>query len=199
MPPLLDNKNPASPSVFRPAALLREARRQKRLPNVDVPAICVLDPDGDIVRSLRTEGRSKPFENWPCYHTQLDAFELGGQTVGIVGCAVGAPFAVLIAEELFECGCRSNGSAETIDAADPHPTRIMNSRRLIAAPGSSGQSIVQRQTGGLEAAVLCRVRVISRHSGRTSECPLYPQKQTSSKSRVRVSSVPKCDIGEVSF
>jgi hypothetical protein len=94
MPPLLDNKNPASPSVFRPAALLREARRQKRLPNVDVPAICVLDPDGDIVRSLRTEGRSKPFENWPCYHTQLDAFELGGQTVGIVGCAVGAPFAV---------------------------------------------------------------------------------------------------------
>jgi hypothetical protein len=32
----------------------------------------------------------------------LDAFELAGQTVGIVGYAVGAPFAVLIAEELFE-------------------------------------------------------------------------------------------------
>src|SRR4051812_23529952 len=29
MSPLLDQKNPSSPSVFRPAALLREARRQK--------------------------------------------------------------------------------------------------------------------------------------------------------------------------
>jgi hypothetical protein len=27
MPPLLDNKNPSSQSVFRPAALLRVARR----------------------------------------------------------------------------------------------------------------------------------------------------------------------------
>jgi uridine phosphorylase len=33
-------------------------------------------------------------------------FELGGETVGIVGCVVGAPFAVLVAEELFACGCR---------------------------------------------------------------------------------------------
>ena len=73
MPPLLDNKNPSSPSVFRPAALLREARRQKGIPIVNVPAICILDPDGDIVRRLRKEGRSKPFEGWPCYHTQLDA------------------------------------------------------------------------------------------------------------------------------
>src|SRR6266540_2058317 len=106
MPPLLDNKDPSSPSVFRPAALLREARRQKGLTDVEVPAICILDPDGDMVRRLRKEGRSKPFEGWPCYHSQLDAFELAGQTVGIVGCAVGAPFAVLIAEELFASGCR---------------------------------------------------------------------------------------------
>ena len=80
MPPLLDNKDPSSPSVFRPAALLREARRQKGLTDVEVPAICILDPDGDMVRRLRNEGRSKPFEGWPCYHTQLDAFELAGQT-----------------------------------------------------------------------------------------------------------------------
>src|SRR5260370_18248223 len=106
MPPLLDNKNPSSPSVFRPAALLREARRQKGLTNVEVPATCILDPDGDIVRRLRRESRSRPFESWPCYHTQLDTLELAGQTVGIIGCAVGAPFAVLIAEELFASGCR---------------------------------------------------------------------------------------------
>jgi len=106
MPPLLDNKNPSSPSVFQPATLLREARRQKGLSAATVPDVCILDPDGDIVRRLRKDGRSKPFDGWPCYHTQLDAFELAGQTVGIVGCAVGAPFAVLIAEELFASGCR---------------------------------------------------------------------------------------------
>jgi len=133
MPPLLDNKNPSSPSVFRPAALLREARRQKGIPSVNVPAICILDPDGDIVRRLRKEGRSKPFEGWPCYHTQLDAFELAAQTVGIVGCAVGAPFAVLIAEELFECGCRlllSVTSAGQIVPAGPTPYFVIIDRAL---------------------------------------------------------------------
>jgi uridine phosphorylase len=103
---ILDNKEPSSPSVFRPEALLREARRQKALAAVDVPAICILDPDGDNVRQLRREGRSKPFDGWPCYHTALDAFTLAGREVGIVGCAVGASFAVLIAEQLFASGCR---------------------------------------------------------------------------------------------
>src|SRR5207247_1529364 len=105
MSPLLDNKHPSSPSVFRPAALLREARRQKGIAAADVPSVCVLDPDGDIVRRLRHAGQARPFDGWPCYHTQLDAFTLAGQAVGIVGCAVGAPFAVLVAEELFASGC----------------------------------------------------------------------------------------------
>jgi hypothetical protein len=30
--------------------LLREARRQKGLPSAAVPEVCILDPDGDIVR-----------------------------------------------------------------------------------------------------------------------------------------------------
>jgi hypothetical protein len=131
--PLLDNKNPSSPSVFRPAALLRKARRQKGIPIVDVPAICILDPDGDIVRRLRKDGRSKSFEGWPCYHTQLDAFELAGQTVGIIGCAVGAPFAVLIAEELLESGCRlllSVTSAGQIVPAGPTPYFVIIDRAL---------------------------------------------------------------------
>ena len=41
MPSILKSKNTAAPSVFRPAALLREARRQKNLPAADVPAICI--------------------------------------------------------------------------------------------------------------------------------------------------------------
>ena len=99
--PLLKNKSPETASVFSPDALLREARRQKRLAPLDVPAICIFDPDGDILRHLRNSGRAVRFDAWPCYHTDLYTFRLGGQTVGIIGCVVGAPFAVLIAEELF--------------------------------------------------------------------------------------------------
>jgi uridine phosphorylase len=132
MPPILSNKSPSAPSVFQPAALLREARRQKNLPAADVPAVCILDPDGDIVRRLRAEGRARPFA-WPCYHTQLDAFELAGETVGIIGCAVGAPFAVLIAEELFARGCRlllSLTSAGQIVPAGAPPYFVIIDRAL---------------------------------------------------------------------
>lgn len=104
--PILDNKNPAASSVFEPAALLREARRQKELSLADVPALCILDPDGDIVRRLKKSGQAKLSDKWPCYHTELYEFPLAGKTAGIIGCAVGAPFAVLVAEELFACGCR---------------------------------------------------------------------------------------------
>ena len=105
-PPILDHKHPTSPSVFEPAALLREARRQKGITNGEVPPVCILDPDGDIVRWMRQSGRAQPFAEWPCYHTELDTFSLAGQTVGIVGRVVGASFATLVAEELFASGCR---------------------------------------------------------------------------------------------
>jgi uridine phosphorylase len=131
--PLSDNKNPSSPSVFLPTALLREARRQKRLAPADVPAVCVLDPDGDIVRRLRQTNRAQLFESWPCYHTALYRFTLSGQTVGIIGCAVGAPFAVLVAEELFASGCQlllSVTSAGQIVAAGPAPYFVIIDRAL---------------------------------------------------------------------
>jgi len=105
VPPLLDNKSPTAKSVFDPSALLREARRQKGLATANVPSICVLDPDGDIVRRLKATGQAQLAKDWPCYHTELYTFAIGSQAVGIVGCAVGAPFAVLVAEELFACGC----------------------------------------------------------------------------------------------
>ena len=131
--PLRDNKSPSSPSIFQPAALLREARRQKRLATVDVPVLCILDPDGDIVRRLRQTGQAQPFPNWPCYHTALDTFTLVDRTVGIVGCAVGAPFAVLIAEELFASGCQllvSITSAGQVTPAGPTPYFVIIDRAL---------------------------------------------------------------------
>lgn len=105
-PPILSHKHYAAPSEFTPENLLREARRQKRLPATSVPAVCVLDPDGDIVRTLVATKRAKHDPAWACYHTQLYRLIEAGTEIGIIGCAVGAAFAVLVAEELFVSGCR---------------------------------------------------------------------------------------------
>ena len=131
--PILDNKDHRSPSVFDTKALLREARRQKRLSAETVPAVCVLDPDGDIVRHLKQGGQAKPAAGWPCYHTDLYTFALAGRTVGIVGCAVGASFAVLVAEQLFASGCEllvSLTSAGQIVPAGPTPYFVIIDRAL---------------------------------------------------------------------
>jgi uridine phosphorylase len=119
--------------VFEPGALLREARRQKQLRATGMPEICVLDPDGDIVRMLRRSGVSAASSDWPCYHTELDTFRLGGRTAGIVGRAVGASFAVLVAEQLFASGCRlllSVTSAGQIVPAGPPPYFVVIDRAL---------------------------------------------------------------------
>ncbi len=71
-----------------------------------MPDVCLLDPDGDIVRRVKAERRARRHDGWVCYHTDLYVFEADGLTLGVVGCAVGASFAVLVAEELFASGCR---------------------------------------------------------------------------------------------
>jgi uridine phosphorylase len=122
-PPILAGKAYEAASVFEPANLLREARRQKGLPQADVPEICLLDPDGDILRALRRAGRAAPSPGWACYHTELFEFEHERVRFGIIGCAVGASFAVLLAEELFVSGCRfliSMTSAGQIAAPRKH-------------------------------------------------------------------------------
>jgi uridine phosphorylase len=105
-PPILAQKHYSTPSAFTPENLLREARRQKRIDGATIPAVCLLDPDGDIVRSLIAKGQARIDPAWACYHTQLYSFTYAGMTFGVVGCAVGASFAVLIAEEMFASGCK---------------------------------------------------------------------------------------------
>src|SRR5262249_220012 len=137
--PILDNKDPDAPSVFEPAVLMREARRQKGLSLAQIPALCILDPDGDIVRRLRKSGQANLSRNCPCYHTELYEFWLAGETAGIIGCAVGAPFAVLIAEELFSCGCRlliSLTSAGQINSVG-HPPYFVIIDRALRDEGTS--------------------------------------------------------------
>jgi uridine phosphorylase len=103
--PLLHAKAYDQPSVFQPANLLREGRRQRGRPDIAVPAVCLLDPDGDIVRHLTATGKAAEHPGWACYHTTLWSFDLGGTEVGVIGCAVGASFAVLLAEQLAVSGC----------------------------------------------------------------------------------------------
>jgi uridine phosphorylase len=133
VPPILARKHYAQPSAFTPENLLREARRQKNIANSGIPEICVLDPDGDILRSLLARGEARNHPGWACYHTQLYAFRRGGIEFGIVGCAVGASFAVLIAEEMFASGCKlliSVTSSGQIVPVRPPPYFIIIDRAL---------------------------------------------------------------------
>jgi uridine phosphorylase len=97
--------------VFRPENLLREARRQRHLPEVAVPGVCLLDPDGDVARYLAGPGNGRRHPGWACYHTDMwvTAVPSSGRAqppleIGVVGNAVGASFAVLVAEQLHASG-----------------------------------------------------------------------------------------------
>ncbi len=92
-------------SIFEPANLVREGRRQLGRTDDPVPPVCLLDPDGDVVRHLRRSGSGTLHGGWACYHTELWTTVHDGVTLGVVGCAVGAPFAVLVAEQLAVSGC----------------------------------------------------------------------------------------------
>ena len=124
--PILAGKRHAEDSAFRPENLLREARRQKGLADLKTARVCILDPDGDLVRRLKADGRARLDPAWACYHTELFRFEHEGVEFGIVGCAVGAAFAVLIAEQLFASGCElllsmtSAGQLAEVGAAAPY-------------------------------------------------------------------------------
>jgi uridine phosphorylase len=105
-PPLFSPKRYDEPSRFQVENLLREARRQRGLPDVPVPTVCLLDPDGDVVRHLNRTGQATRESAWACYHSELWVTDRTNGRLGIVPCAVGAPYAVLVAEELHAAGCR---------------------------------------------------------------------------------------------
>ncbi|MCH9734115.1 MAG: nucleoside phosphorylase [Actinomycetia bacterium] len=131
--PLLTPKDYAAQTVFAPANLLREARRQRGLPDIAVPAVGLLDPDGDIVRYLASSGRGRPHPGWACYHTEMWTVDLDGIEIGVVGMAVGAPFAVLVAEQLKASGAEltlSITSAGQISAVEELPCFVLIEKAL---------------------------------------------------------------------
>ncbi len=104
--PIIDHDTAEAP-VFKPGNLLEGARRQKSLADGRVPAGCLLDMDGEIVERLVASGRAAADPAWPCFHTKLYRWKTGDADIGVVGGTVGAPFAVLVAEELFASGCEA--------------------------------------------------------------------------------------------
>jgi len=131
--PLLARQDHSHPSVFLPENLLNEARNQKQLGKAPIPAICLLDPDGDITAFVQRERGAVKSASWACFHSELWEWEEAGRRFGIVGRAVGAPFAVLIAEQLFVSGCEfliSVTSAGAIAEGLPKPSYMLVEKAL---------------------------------------------------------------------
>jgi uridine phosphorylase len=93
-----------SPSAFAPEELVSAVRAARDLPEVAVPAVCVLDFDGDLTDWLVRHGKAAPFEPWACFHTSMYALETDGVRCGIIARTIGGPYAVLIAEQLLVSG-----------------------------------------------------------------------------------------------
>jgi hypothetical protein len=130
--PIIDHDT-GEPAVFEPGNLLDGARRQKGLPERGVPVGCVLDMDGELVERLVASGRADVDPAWPCFHTRLYRWRVGDAEVGIVGGTVGAPFAVLVAEELFASGCEAlvtMSSAGLIASGTAPPLFVLVERAL---------------------------------------------------------------------
>jgi uridine phosphorylase len=152
---ILHRQDHDEPSVFLPAHLLREARRQRTLPDGAVPPICLLDPDGDVVRHLRERGHAHRSPVWACYHTELWETTVGEERIGIVGCAVGAPFAVLVAEQLFVSGCEllvSVSSAGRI-APDLPSSCVVLIEEAIRGEGTSGAYLPPADVASIDPAL----------------------------------------------
>jgi len=167
--PLLDHE-PSELPVFTAENLLEAGRIRKGLPKVTVPAGCLLDFDGELVQHLADTGSADEDSAWPCFHTRLYRWRAGSSEYGVIGGTIGAPFAVLVAEELFALGCRalvSISSAGLVAERFAPPFFLLIDRALrdegtschymppgrYAAADPSLVAAVRRRTDGLSVPV----------------------------------------------
>ena len=153
--PLFASKDYEAPSLLTPQNLLREARRQKGLSEGRVPAICVFDPDGDLVDFLQATGSTRRHLTWACYHTVLDTFVQDEIEYGIIGRVVGAPFAVLVAEELFASGCKLLISITSAGQILPlgQPPYVVLIERVLRDEGTSYHYLLPAPYSHLDPAL----------------------------------------------
>ncbi|MHB9081908.1 MAG: nucleoside phosphorylase [Pirellulaceae bacterium] len=103
--PILNHPT-VEPAVFRPENLLARASEMMGKEQGRLPACCVLDFDGELAPVAVEQFAATPSSVWPCFHTTLLRLEQNGFRMGLIAGTVGAPYAVLVAEQLIACGCR---------------------------------------------------------------------------------------------
>ncbi len=137
-PPLFEH-NHADEPVFLPGNMLESARIQKGLSPLTVPDGCLLDFDGELVDFLVANGKAKLEPSWPCFHTRLYRWHAEEIEYGIIGGTVGAPFAVLVAEELFALGCKAlvTISSAGLIAEDLQPPLFLLIDKALRDEGTS--------------------------------------------------------------
>ena len=152
--PIVDHDT-AEAAVFEPGNLLEGSRRQKGLPQSRVPEGCLLDMDGELVERLAASGRAALDRAWPCFHTKLYRWRTGEMEVGVVGGTVGAPFAVLVAEELFAYGCQAlvSISSAGLVASDRRPPFFVLVERALRDEGTSYHYLPPSQYAEAEPAL----------------------------------------------
>ncbi len=114
-----ERQDHAETTQFHVGDLLREARRQLQRSAEAIPPVAILDPDGDLASYLLRTGQGRRSASWACYHTRLIEAVVDGLRIGIVPCAVGAPFAVLVAEQLVASGAELVLSITSAGQLDP--------------------------------------------------------------------------------
>jgi uridine phosphorylase len=156
--PIIDHDT-TEPAVFEPARLLEGARRQKGLPEGRCPAACLLDMDGELVERLVASGRATVDPTWACFHTKLYRWSVGEAELGVIGGTVGAPFAVLVAEELFASGCEAlvSISSAGLVAADVRPPFFVLIDRALRDEGTSYHYLRPARFADADAALATAV------------------------------------------
>jgi len=96
----------AESSVFLPENLLNRAATMQGKERGPIPPCCVLDFDAELVPVAVEMFGARACDGWACFHTTLLRIERDGFSMGLIAGTVGAPYAVLVAEELIASGCR---------------------------------------------------------------------------------------------
>ena len=135
-----------------------------------MPPICILDPDGDLARHLQETGRARLDPAWACYHTTLARFTLADRELGIVPFTVGAPFAVLVAEELVASGCELliNLTSAGRIAATPGVASFMVIERALRDEGTSYHYLPAARWSHLRADLREKLATLHLPDGPTS-------------------------------
>lgn len=93
-------------TAFTPRALIEAVKHARHLADTAVPAVCVLEFDGDLTDWLVARQLARPWPTWACFHTPMFAIDVDGQPCGIVPRTIGGPYAVLVAEQLAASGAQ---------------------------------------------------------------------------------------------